>query len=137
MSEKDFNFDAITSFQVYLAQSRNWSSLWRSSLKICSWNFHKIHRKTLVPEPQPCKFIKKETLAQVFSREFCEIFKNIFIYRTPPDDCFWRCKIFFRFFSYGISPGDCFEYISSRKAIQKVFKKIPRKHPWTLKKVFF
>ena len=26
----------------------------------------------------------KKTLAQVFSREFCEIFKNTFFYRTPP-----------------------------------------------------
>ena len=31
-----------------------------------------------------CKFIKKETLTQVFSCEFCEITKNIFFYRTPP-----------------------------------------------------
>ena len=30
-----------------------------------------------------CNFIKKESLAQVFSSEFCEIFKNIFFYRTP------------------------------------------------------
>ena len=29
-------------------------------------------------------FIKKETLAQVFSCEFCEIFKNTFFYLTPP-----------------------------------------------------
>ena len=28
-------------------------------------------------------FIKKETLAQMFYCEFCEIFKNIFFYRTP------------------------------------------------------
>ena len=28
-------------------------------------------------------FIKKETLAQVFSSEFCEISKNTFSYRTP------------------------------------------------------
>ena len=28
-------------------------------------------------------FIKKETLAQVFCCEFCEIFKNTFSYRTP------------------------------------------------------
>ena len=28
--------------------------------------------------------IKKETLAQVFSCEFCEISKNTFCYRTPP-----------------------------------------------------
>ena len=31
-----------------------------------------------------CNFIKKETLAQVFSYEFCEIFMNNFFYRTPP-----------------------------------------------------
>ena len=31
---------------------------------------------------QACNFIKKEPLAQVFSCEFCEIFKNIFFYRT-------------------------------------------------------
>ena len=29
-------------------------------------------------------FIQKETLAQVFSCEFCGISKNIFSYRTPP-----------------------------------------------------
>ena len=29
-------------------------------------------------------FIKKETLALVFSCEFCEIFKNAFFYRPPP-----------------------------------------------------
>ena len=31
-----------------------------------------------------CSFIKKETLAQVFSCEFCEISKSTFSYRTPP-----------------------------------------------------
>ena len=31
-------------------------------------------------------FINKETLAQVFSYEFCEIFKNTFFYRTLPGD---------------------------------------------------
>ena len=35
-----------------------------------------------------CNFLKKETLTQVFSCEFCEIFKNTFFYRTPPNDCF-------------------------------------------------
>ena len=29
-------------------------------------------------------FIKKDTLAEVFSCEFCEIFKNTFFYRKPP-----------------------------------------------------
>ena len=28
--------------------------------------------------------LKKETLAQVFSCEFCEIFKDTFFWRTPP-----------------------------------------------------
>ena len=34
--------------------------------------------------PEACNFIKKETLAHVFSCEFCEISKNIFSYRTTP-----------------------------------------------------
>ena len=29
-------------------------------------------------QPQACNFVKKETLAQVFSCEFCEICKNLF-----------------------------------------------------------
>ena len=29
-------------------------------------------------------FLKTETLGQVFSCEFCEIFKNILSHRTPP-----------------------------------------------------
>ena len=48
--------------------------------------FHKIHWKTPVLEslshwrcrPKACNFSKKETLAQVFVCEFCEIFKNTF-----------------------------------------------------------
>ena len=31
-----------------------------------------------------CNFINRESLAQVFSCEFCEISKNTFFYRTPP-----------------------------------------------------
>ena len=31
----------------------------------------------------------RETLAQVFSCEFCEISKNTYSYRTPLGDCFW------------------------------------------------
>ena len=43
-----------------------------------------------MPVPEPLfnkvelKFFKKETVAQVFSCEFCEIFKNTFSYRTTP-----------------------------------------------------
>ena len=31
-----------------------------------------------------CNFIKKETLAQVFSSKFCKISKNTFSYRPSP-----------------------------------------------------
>ena len=44
--------------------------------------------KTFKIRPLACNFIKKETLAQVFSCKFGEISKNIFSYRTPPGDCF-------------------------------------------------
>ena len=33
--------------------------------------------------PEAHNFIKKETQAQVFAYEFCEIFKNTFFHRTP------------------------------------------------------
>ena len=33
--------------------------------------------------PEACNFINKETLAQVFSCEFCKISKNTFFHRTP------------------------------------------------------
>ena len=46
--------------------------------------YDKNSRKTLAKHrPEACNFIKKETLAQVFSCEFCEIYKNTFYYRTP------------------------------------------------------
>ena len=37
-----------------------------------------------------CSFIKKETQAQVFSCKFCEVSKNTFFHRIPPDVCFWN-----------------------------------------------
>ena len=33
--------------------------------------------------PRACNFVKKETLAQVFSCEICEISKNTLLYKTP------------------------------------------------------
>ena len=63
----------------------------------CSYKFRKTHIKTPVPESlfnkvaglspatllkkrlcESCNFIQKDTLAQVFSCEFCKIFKNTF-----------------------------------------------------------
>ena len=41
-------------------------------------------RVSFLTKLQACNFIKKETLAQVFSCEFCEIPKNTFSHRTPP-----------------------------------------------------
>ena len=45
------------------------------------WN---ISKSTFFTEHEACNFIKIETLAQVFSYEFCEISKNTFSYRTSP-----------------------------------------------------
>ena len=35
-------------------------------------------------QTEACSVIKKETLVQLFSCEFCEIFKNTFFHKTPP-----------------------------------------------------
>ena len=39
--------------------------------------------------PKGCNLIKKETLAQMFSCEFCEISRNNFFYRAHPGNWFW------------------------------------------------
>ena len=44
-----------------------------------------------------CNFIKKETLAEVFSCEFCEISKSTFFYKTPPVAAAKRIVTKFRF----------------------------------------
>ena len=45
-----------------------------------SQNSHKnIVLESLFSEAEACNFIKKETLAQVYSCEFCEIAKNTFL----------------------------------------------------------
>ena len=50
-------------------------------LQLC---YDKNSRQTLANHRlEACNFIKKETLAQVFSCKFCEIYKNTFSYRTP------------------------------------------------------
>ena len=50
-------------------------------LQLC---FDKNSRQTLANHrPGACNFIKKEALTQVFSCEFCKIYKNTFYYRTP------------------------------------------------------
>ena len=50
-------------------------------LQLC---YDKNSRQTLANHRlEACNFIKKETLAQVFCCEFCEIYKNTFYYRKP------------------------------------------------------
>ena len=52
--------------------------VWRCSVKKV---FLEISQNSQLPKA--CNFIKKGTLAQVFSCEFCEIFKNTVLHRTP------------------------------------------------------
>ena len=75
------------SLRVYVSSVRTRGVVLKKSvLKNC-----KIRRKTFVPESlsekscrlHTCNFIKKETLAQVFSCELYEILKNTFFDRTP------------------------------------------------------
>ena len=84
--------DCIVSRHVdpILLSSKKHRSFYRSSHWRCSVrkgvlrNFAKFTGKHLCQSllfnnvPGPCNFIKKETLAQVFSCEFCEISKNTF-----------------------------------------------------------
>ena len=51
--------------------------------------YKKVFLKTPVSQPEARNFIKKETLAQVLSCEFWEIFKDTIFYRTLLDDYFW------------------------------------------------
>ena len=56
-------------------------------IKLRAWGKPKVKVNTF-------NFIKKENLAQVFSCEFCQIFKNSFFtehfWVTAFDHCFWR-----------------------------------------------
>ena len=64
----------ITSTKPYRKASM---SRWIKGMHRQAGNILGIYR------PEACNLIKKETLAQVFSCEFCEISKNTFFYRTP------------------------------------------------------
>ena len=76
--------------------------MWESSRHEKPWSFHSeavvqtysvkkvfleisqnSQENTCARVPKACNFIKKETLAQVFFCEFCEISKNTFSHRTP------------------------------------------------------
>ena len=61
-----------TNEQTDIRSSRRRCSIWKGALR----SFEKFTRKH--PCQGLCNFIKKETLAQVFSCEFCKISKNTF-----------------------------------------------------------
>ena len=63
-----------------------------STAKITDTSYRSSHRRCSVRKGvlrNFAKFTGKQTLAQVFSCEFCEISKNTFSYRTPLGDCFY------------------------------------------------
>ena len=66
---REFTHNLAKSFKI------NWKKSYLVKLHAPVWKFSKVTCS--------CNFIKKETLAQVFSCQFCEIFKNTFFYRTP------------------------------------------------------
>ena len=45
---------------------------------MCKKETSTIKKKGIQKKPEACNFIKKDTLAQVLSCEFCEISKNTF-----------------------------------------------------------
>ena len=56
---------------------------------ICIYVYIYIYVYVLDPliikmQTEACSVIKKESLVQLFSCEFCEIFKNTFFHKTPP-----------------------------------------------------
>ena len=55
-----------------------------------------FHKTILNEHGAACNFIKKETLAQLFPCEFCEISKTIFFYRTPLVAAFLFSSSFFK-----------------------------------------
>ena len=75
---------------------------------------------------QGCNFIKKETLAQVFSSEFCEISKNTFVtdhLRTAVSEWFYYLltgnKLFMKKENDWNHPSKLIYYVRSYQMSQK------------------
>ena len=87
-----FNPHATTKFWIWrrcalYQRCNHWNCWLRSSEPVvhrCSVKrvFLKISQNSQENRPETCNFIKKETVEQVFSCEFHEIFKNTFFHRT-------------------------------------------------------
>ena len=84
-------------------------------------------------QTETCNFIKKETLAQVFSCEFCEISKNSFFHRTP----LVAASIYFKesFLWFGLQTR-CFKSLLNTQILtQLVWKASVREHMLQNKRV--
>ena len=79
-----------------------------------------LFNKVAGRRPKACNFIKKETLAQVFSSEFCEISKNTFLHRTPLMDAFVFKKVLL-IMTFNIK-NFCGAFCTSQPRIEKEMK---------------
>ena len=84
-----FFHPALSSSVIFIVFMRSEGAVQRSYVKRCSYKFRKIHKKTPVPE----SLFLKETRAQVFSCEFCEISKNTVSSKTPATAASFSCKV--------------------------------------------
>ena len=79
---------------VYLYNS--WATA-KEKLYFAATDFESSRPEVFCKKIVACIFINKETLAQLFSCEFCEIYRNTVSYRTPllasSADCWWKIKI--------------------------------------------
>ena len=63
--------------------------------------------KRHMKRPEDCNFIKKETVAQVFSCEFCEISKNAFCYKIPPVVASENVIVLLKYYLFRFFKGSC------------------------------
>ena len=75
-------FNPFMKHRLYLMNGLDWSPTTPQLVDEKELGILVIATIPTLKRPQACNFIKKETLAQVFSCEFCEISKNIFFYDT-------------------------------------------------------
>ena len=99
---------------VMVARGTETASQRCSVKKVVLKDFAKFTGKHLYFRPQAYKFLQKETLAEVFSCEFCEIFKNTSFYRTPLGDCLYCFAAHHVALAYGLPYRQLFMYIQPR-----------------------
>ena len=104
-------------FTGYCFYTNRFSNLHQCTFKECdSWkwmsDFDLIEKGFTCVHASACNFIKKETMAQVFSCEFCEIYKNTFSsYRRPPVAASWPARDYSStFLTYGLWDNSICKY---------------------------